>query len=765
MPQRKFLNRKRSLQATSIALILCGQSAQAFDVKHDHYFERISSFPVFLNTDIDLETVAEIVAVSDDGKTLIYTDSETEKAGFVNIHNPYQPQAAGTVDLNGEPTSVAVAGKYALVAVNTSTNFVNTSGELVVINIRTKKVVATHRIGGQPDSIAVSPNQKYAAIAVENERDEDLGNGEPPQAPAGYLTILDLIGPPTNWSQRQVDFSGVADLFPDDAEPEYVSINKKNEAVVTLQENNHIILVDLKKGQITGDFSAGIVELTQIDTNENDLIELNSGLSEIPREPDGVTWINPWLFATADEGDLFGGSRGFTLFNTAGEIKFTSAESMDHTAARVGHYPEDRSENKGNEPENVAYARYGKEALLFVGSERANLTFVYELVGKQKQPQFKQVLPTGVGPEGLLPIPRRNLLVVASEKDDRGDRFRSVLTIYKQFYRQHPSYPTIASTHRADGTPIPWGALSGLAIDKQNPKVGYSIHDSFYKRSRIFTMENGHPVRIIDELQLLDSMGKLATVDASLVNGDGSVNLDLEGIATTTAGHFWLVSEGRGTVGDVDRPFETLNLLIKASASGVIEKVISLPESTNARQVRFGLEGVTVVEAGATEHIFVAFQRQWAEDPDGLVRIGQYNTQSQQWRFFYYPIEAPLSANGGWVGLSEIAALGNDRFAVIERDNQGGPDAVIKRIYEFSVAGLTPLADPALGTTPSFPVVTKTLVRNLMPDLHSLGGQVLEKIEGLAISPNGTAIVVNDNDGVDDSNGETQLLKFPKLFQ
>ena len=49
-----------------------------------------------------------------------------------------------------------------------------------------------------------------------------------------------------------------------------------------------------------------------------------------------------------------------------------------------------------------------------------------------------------------------------------------------------------------------------------------------------------------------------------------------------------------------------------------------------------------------------------------------------------------------------------------------------------------------------------------MPDLRVTGGQVLEKIEGLTVLRNGDVLVVNDNDGVNDSNGETQLLKLKK---
>jgi len=34
----------------------------------------------------------------------------------------------------------------------------------------------------------------------------------------------------------------------------------------------------------------------------------------------------------------------------------------------------------------------------------------------------------------------------------------------------------------------------------------------------------------------------------------------------------------------------------------------------------------------------------------------------------------------------------------------------------------------------------------------------------LAVLPDGGALIVNDNDGVDDSNGETQLLRLEGLF-
>ncbi|WP_346293614.1 esterase-like activity of phytase family protein [Sphaerothrix gracilis] len=722
-------------------------------------FQRIASFPVFLNTDIDSQTVAEIVSVSKDGNTLIYTDSETENIGFVDIRNPASPRPAGVVAVGGEPTSVVVKGRFALVGVNTSESFVQPSGKLVVVDIRRQRVVREIELGGQPDSVAISPNERYAAIAIENERDEDLGDGRPPQQPGGFLVIVETAGSPRSWTTRSVDLDGVADLFPNDPEPEYVDINQDDVAVVTLQENNYVVLVDLPSGNIVNDWSAGTADLSQIDTLENSLIELNSSLSNIPREPDGVTWLPGNLIATADEGDLDGGSRGFTLFDRSGRMLFTAGNSVEQLVTRIGHYPEERSENKGNEPENVTYGQFGRDRLLFVGSERSSVVLVYRLTGNNQPPELLQILPTGVAPEGLLAIPKRNLFVVASEEDSREDGIRSAINIYRRD-EGTPDYPKIASANGSNGLPIPWGALSDLAVDPSRPNTAYTVYDSFYQKSRIFALDISQtPALLNREIVLRDTQGQLAAVDASLVNPDQTVNLDPEGVTVRADGGFWVASEGAGTVGDPDNPFETLNLLLRVEPDGAIAEVVTLPAAVNSRQVRFGYEGVASIGRGTNEDVYVAFQREWAGDPENRVRIGRYDTATGEWAFFYYPIEDPTSPNGGWVGLSSLTPLGNGEFLVVERDNQAGADARIKRLYRFSVSGLAPTADPGAGVTPNFPVVNKRLVRDLIPALEATGGLILEKIEGSAVLPNGTILIVNDNDGVDDSNGETQLIR------
>ncbi len=765
-----FASPLRAAQPVLMTALLFGGTVSA---EAQNSFNRIASFPVFENSDIANETAAEIVAASTDGNTLVYTDSPLEVVGFVDITNPAAPAAAGAVDVGGEPTSVGVAGNFALVAVNTSVDFINPSGNLKVFDIATRSLVRTIDLGGQPDAVAVSPDGNYAAIAIENERDEDFTppggeEGDLPQLPAGFLVIVNLSADPTNpssWTTNTVDLTGLSGVTsPEDPEPEYVDINTLNQVAVSLQENNALVLVDAPSATIIGSFSAGAVDLTEIDATEEDpaLISLTESLSAVPREPDGLSWINDQVFVTADEGDWLGGSRGFTLFDTGGNVLFRSSNTLEHEVVRLGHYPDSRSGNKGNEPENAEYGNFGGSEYLFVGSERSSVIFVYGLSGSgtNVSPTLTQTLPAGgLGPEGLLAIPGRNLFVAASEEDSRDDTFRSVISIY-QLQAGPPNYPDIVSVDRTDGTPIPWGALSALAADPTDSDTAYTVYDSYYQQSRVFTLDiSTDPATIIAETPILDSNGILANVqnnvldarddttpiEITLVNPDRTVNLDPEGIAIAPNGNFWIASEGD------DNPFFP-NMLIEANRAGTIVKVVLLPDTTRALIDNNGFEGVAV----AGRFVYAAFQRDQWDGVANRVRIGRYDTTTGQWSFFFYPTETPSSPNGGWVGLSELTYVGNETFLVIERDNQAGADAALKAIYQFNISGITPLSDDA---APNFPVIEKTLVTDLMPQLGATGGRILEKVEGLALLSDGDLLYVIDNDGTDDSNGETPLLR------
>lgn len=368
------------------------------------YFNRISNFFICSqdgsSCESDVATSAEIVAATEDGMMLVYTDSNLGGVGFVDIADPTNPVRAGFFDVGGEPTSVAVRGQYAAAVVNTSNDYVDTSGVLLLVDLADRTLVQTIPLGGQPDSVAWSHDGKYIVVAIENERDEDLNDGRPPQLPAGFVVVIDASDPdPANWVKTDVTITGLEGVdYPEDPEPEYVSINKENVAVVTLQENNALVLIDLATKTVIDSFSAGEVELTNIDVSDDGLIDQSVSLKTL-REPDGVVWMDNEHFITANEGDMDGGSRGFTIFHKNGTVVYEANSTLDHIAASIGHYPDKRSDNKGNEPENVAVGVLNGKPVAFINSERSSVVFVYDISNPAK-PEFIQVLPAGLAPEG-----------------------------------------------------------------------------------------------------------------------------------------------------------------------------------------------------------------------------------------------------------------------------------------------------------------------------------------------------------------------------
>lgn len=690
------------------------------------HFNRIHSFPVNTNLPQDVdqatETSAEIISATADGMMLVYSDSPLGAIGMIDIRDPHNPQPAGVVMFDGEPTAVSVVAGHALVGLNTSESYTEPSGQLLAINLTTQNIVASCDLGGQPDSTAVSPDGSIMAIAIENERDEDLNDGVIPQMPAGSVGIFRLnAGVPDCANGIMADVTGLAEIAGSDPEPEFVDINANNEIVVTLQENNHIVILS-QDGEVLSHFSAGTVDLSNVDTAEERALTFDGQLNAVPREPDAVQWLDTNRIVTANEGDYQGGSRGFTIFDRDGDVLYESGLDFEYRVAMAGHYPEKRSGNKGVEPEGMEVKRFGDTNYIFLLSERGSVIGVYRDTGAI--PEFVQLLPTALGPEGAIAIPSRNLLAVSNEVDlvDDGG-LRSHVTLY-HYAEQASQYPMVQSMLDAHERPVGFGALSGLAADPEQAGIFYAVNDSFYRsQPTIFTIDARQtPAQI---------------TAATRVTRDGAPAqlLDMEGITSDGKGGFWIASEGRA-----DRlvPYA----LYHVNSKGEIKDYVPFPSELLAVAKRFAAEGITMID----NTLWIAIQREWKDDDKGFVKLLSYNLDSEAWGYVSYPLETPEQ---GWGGLSEITAYG-DYVYIIERDNQIGANAQIKRLYRVAMSELQPVA---LGE--AAPVVSKELYYDFLPTMQSFGGYVVDKIEGFAIDTAGHGYAVTDNDGVDDSNGET----------
>lgn len=725
-----------SVRAALTAVLLASVAAPA---GAEQVFNRIASFPVANNLpegkDKLTATSSEIITASDDGNTLIYSDSPLGAIGFIDITDPRAPKGLGSLAFEGEPNSVAAAGPKVLVTIDQTEDLTRPAGQLAVVDLAGKTIEGSCDLGGQPDSVVVSPDGSFAAIAIENQRDEELNDGALPQLPAGELLILSLDnGVPACDSIKRVDLTGLAMVAPEDPEPEFVNINANGEIAVTLQENNHVVIVDSKTAEVTAHFTAGTVDLDGVDTKTDGALSFTGKLDAVPREPDAVKWLGTDRLVIANEGDYKGGSRGFTIFDRSGKVLYEAGTSLEHAIARIGHFPEKRAKNKGIEPEGMEAAVFGDQQYFFVLSERGSVVAVYKDTGGE--PELVQLLPSGVSPEGAVAIPGRNLLATANETDLGEDGgARSHVMLY-ELAEGEKAYPTLVSND-IDSKPLGWGALSGLVGDAEKDGILYAVSDSVYAmQPSIFTIDaTKKPAEIIDVLRVAR-------------NGQPAQKLDIEGIALDGKGGFWLASEG-------DSSKLVGHGLYNVNAKGEIKAEIGLPAELLAGQTRFGFEGVTTIGEGDDMTLWMAVQREWKDDQKGTVKLVSYHPKSKEWGAVRYPLD---KVEQGWIGLSEITVRGDHAY-IVERDNQIGDQARIKKLYRVAIADMKP---GKLGE--DLPLVSKEEVHDFIPDLQAAtNGYVVDKLEGFAFDKAGKAFAVTDNDGVDDSSGET--LFFPVALE
>lgn len=765
-------------------------------------FARTATYPVYENrpegVDIADETVAEISDISEDGKTMVYTDAAGKRIGFLDVSDPGSPKGLGTVSLatlgnaDDEPTSVAVVGEYVLVVISeTGKDYENPKGRVDVIKLSDRKKVGSYDLGGQPDSIAISPDGKRAAIAIENERDEDKGDGGLPQMPTGFVQTIKLEGDPaSDWKPEPVRFHSedgtplpkVAEAgldTPEDLEPEYVSINSRNQLAVTLQENNGVAIIDLNTNEITSVFSTGSVDLKNVDAKKDKLIKPTDSLGGVPREPDAIAWIDDEHLATANEGDWKGGSRGWSVFDSSGKVVWDAGSSIEDIANRYGLHNNKRAEKKGPEIEGIATATMNGTRYAFVGSERSNFVAVYN-VDNPAKPEFVQLLFTTNGPEGILPVENRNMLLVSSEVDEAKNGVRSAVNVYQLSDKKDPQ-PSIV----ADKSELGFSALGALTAHPTDAKTLYAASDSALAEGRVYTVDvsdKNAPARITDARSVMQ-------------DGKPAEGLDIEGISAREDGGFWIASEGKtGDKNAIHRTDGELN----------IKETISLPDDVAKHIGKWGLEGVDAIDDGkGGEYVYAAIQRPLWKDPeakplealegDNTVRIGRYSTTDKTWEWFSYELDS-TDKDGDWMGLSELTVVDKNTLAVIERDKQNGPNAAVKRIMKVTLPdGAEAGGAVEAGTADEAPIagsgtapgadgsgsggaagaaedgakpqkVKKAVAVDVLPKLQALNGWTQEKLEGFTIAADGEAYAVTDNDALDDATGETVFLRLGKVF-
>jgi hypothetical protein len=259
---------------------------------------------------------------------------------------------------------------------------------------------------------------------------------------------------------------------------------------------------------------------------------------------------------------------------------------------------------------------------------------------------------------------------------------------------------------------------------------------------------------------------------AFAANEFASLRLDPEGIRVGYNGTFYISDEYGPYVFEFDRQGHLLRRIPVPSkffiANPSADPTAELLGNTSGRQANRGMEGLAISPDGTT--LFGTMQNALLQDnalnpgtTDRIsvnTRILRIDLATGQTREYIYVLDA---ANRGQ-GVSEILAINDHEFLVVERDNRSWlaaePQAPTrKKIYRINLSGATDVSDiegiPSGALPAGMVPVTKSLFIDLLDPAFGLQlndqNAIAEKIEALAWGPNlndGRQIlyVISDND-------------------
>ena len=183
------------------------------------------------------------------------------------------------------------------------------------------------------------------------------------------------------------------------------------------------------------------------------------------------------------------------------------------------------------------------------------------------------------------------------------------------------------------------------------------------------------------------------------------------------------------------------------------------PKNAVGRMPNRGMEGLAIAPDG--KKLLGAMQSPLIQDgalDDENNRVGvncrllEVDLATGKTREFVYPLDDPAN------GVSEILAVSDSEFLVLERDSKAGKDAVTKKVFRIDATAATDVsavaALPRKGLPAGVVPVKKVPFLDLLaPRFKIAGGECPEKFEGLAFGPDlpdgrRLLIVTADNDFV-----------------
>ncbi len=474
----RTVSRRRAavLIAATVALLVALMSSTASPVSAD-----ADGLSVELLSTVESEG-AEIAAFARVSDRVFVTNPEadTPRVDVIDVSDPANAELIGYLELSGNPNSVAVRNDLVVVAVEGDE--VDDNGEVMFFSARSLHHTGSVEVGVLPDSVAISPNGRYVVTANEAEPNDDYDVD-----PEGTISIIRMRGYRpgnvstatfTDYAADELRALGVRIFGPDataaqDLEPEYIAISDNSRyAYVTLQENNAIAVVDLRRAEVHDIWPLGFKDHSlaenAMDASNEDGIDGN--LQTWPTlgmyQPDAIAYYRGFLY-TANEGDARDydgyseeervkdllldasvfpdadtlqedenlgrlktttatgdddgdgdfdtiysyGARSMSVWNAqTGELVWDSGSMVEQAVLAAGSWEEGRSDDKGPEPEGVTIGKVGAYTYAFLGLERTSDVMVFDL-SNPAHPEYVAIIPApegAISPEGLTVVSRND---------------------------------------------------------------------------------------------------------------------------------------------------------------------------------------------------------------------------------------------------------------------------------------------------------------------------------------------------------------------
>jgi len=359
---------------------------------------------------ITVGALPDMVTFSPDGKYIVTANEGEPSADYKN-------------DPEGSVSIINIADNYSVKTL-TFGGFANSYSQLALGGFRIYGPNATFAQDIEPEYVAISSDSKTAFVTLQ----ENNGIAEIDIVSGTILKITPLGTKDISLAQNAMDPSDRDNKIALGSWP--VKSFFLPDAISYFSANGAGYLITANEGDAR-EYSA-FDEQARVSTLKLDPTIFPNAVTLQKTENLGRLRVTSTLGDIDNDKDydvLYGfGGRGFSIYNAAnGQLVHESGKGLEQEVINANIYDDDRSDDKGVEPEGVTVGLVNNKQVAFIALERVDAIAVYD-VSNPAAPQFLQMIKTGDAPEGILFIasnksPNGKSLLISSNEGDGTVKF------------------------------------------------------------------------------------------------------------------------------------------------------------------------------------------------------------------------------------------------------------------------------------------------------------------------------------------------------